>query len=186
MTIWQLESITSKAIPAEFVVAKDGRKLVATGKILQSLEGCACPMGTVTKEFLKKFQAARDEVVLVDMEAGIEHFGRGVETGVDMVLSVVEPSLESISLAAKVKELTQSAGALYKGAILNKIASPEQGKVVAGKLDGLGVSVLGAIGHNGDIQAACLEGMPLDPQVASTEVDGIVAVLVQDGTRNSG
>jgi CO dehydrogenase maturation factor len=186
MTIWQMDSITSQAIPREYVSGKGGRKLVATGKILQSLEGCACPMGTVTKEFLKKFQHTQNEIVLVDMEAGIEHFGRGVETGVDAVLSVVEPSLESIALAAKVKELTQSAGALYKGAILNKIVSPEQGKVVAGKLDGLGVSVLGTIGQNGDIQSACLEGRPLDPQVASAEIDAIITVLIQDGIRHPG
>ncbi|MBN1106127.1 MAG: P-loop NTPase [Deltaproteobacteria bacterium] len=182
MSIWQMESITTGAIPQEYVSVKPGRKLVATGKILQSLEGCACPMGTVTKEFLKKFRPAADEVVLVDMEAGIEHFGRGVETGVDGVLSVVEPSLESISLAAKVKELTESAGALYQGAVLNKIASPEQGRLVTDKLGGLGVSVLGAIGQNGDIQSACLEGKPLDSGVASAEVDGIVSALLQDGT----
>ncbi len=185
MTIWQMNSITSRAIPPEYVADKGGRKLVATGKILQSLEGCACPMGTVTKEFLKKFQPAPDEIVLVDMEAGIEHFGRGVETGVDMVVSVVEPSLESISLAAKVRELTQTTGALFKGAILNKIASPEQGKVVADKLKGLGVPFLGTIGHSGDIQSACLEGRPFDSQVASGEIENIIAFLLQDGTPNS-
>ena len=178
MTIWQMDTIMSQSLPAEYVVDQGGSKLVATGKILQSLEGCACPMGTVTKEFLKKFQPAPDEIVIVDMEAGIEHFGRGVETGVDMVVSVVEPSLEAISLTVKVKELTEAAGALFKGAILNKIASPEQGKVVAEKLNRHGVSVLGSIGLSGEIQSACLEGRPLDPQAASDEIGKIISLLV--------
>lgn len=178
MSIWQMDSITSRALPPEYVAAKNGRRLVATGKILQSLEGCACPMGTVTKEFLKKFQSAPNEIVLVDMEAGIEHFGRGVETGVDMVVAVVEPSLESISLAAKVSELTRSSGALFKGAILNKIASPEQEKVVSEKLKALGIPVLGAIEQEGGIQSACLKGTPFDPQLAAGEIEGIISKLL--------
>jgi len=182
MTIWQMDEITSRGLPAEYVADGGGVKLVATGKILQSLEGCACPMGTVTKEFLKKFQPAPDEVVIVDMEAGVEHFGRGVETGVDMVVSVVEPSLEAISLAAKVQELTQAAGALFRGAILNKISSPEQERLVAEKLKGLGISVLGTIGQRCEIQAACLEGKPLDSQTASDEMEKIVSGLLQEDT----
>jgi CO dehydrogenase maturation factor len=181
MTIWQMDSIRSVDLPAEYVSAKGSRRLVTTGKILQSMEGCACPMGTVTKEFLKKFQPAPNEIVLVDMEAGIEHFGRGVETGVDMVVSVVEPSLESISLAAKVSELTGASGALFKGAILNKITSPEQEKVVNEKLQGLGIPVLGAIEQKGEIQSACLEGKPFDSQVASEAIKGILSRLL-DGS----
>lgn len=141
------------------------------------------PMGTVTKEFLKKFRPAPDEIVIVDMEAGIEHFGRGVETGVDMVVSVVEPSLEAISLAVKVKELAQASGALFKGAILNKVASPEQGKILAEKLNSHGVSVLGSIGQSAEIQSACLEGKPLDSEVSSGEIEKIISVLLQkDGS----
>jgi len=179
MTIWRMNEITSRALPPEYVADKGGLKLVATGKILQSLEGCACPMGTVTKEFLKKLRPSPDEVVIVDMEAGIEHFGRGVETGVDMVVSVVEPSLEAISLAEKVKELTLGSGALFKGAVLNKISSREQEKLVAEKLNRAGISVLGAIGQSNDIQSACLEGRPLDSETASGEMENIISLLLK-------
>jgi len=179
MSIWQMDKITSGSIPSAYVMEKGGCKLVETGKIHQSLEGCACPMGVVTREFLKKLHLAPDEVALIDMEAGIEHFGRGVEDSVDMVVCVVEPSLESISLAAKVMELTKSAGAVNKGAILNKITSAEQENIVSGKLNEIGIPVIGTIALHTDIQMACLEGRRLDNQFASKEMDKIVNFLKQ-------
>lgn len=177
MSIWETEKITSRAIPSEYVMERGGLRLVATGKIHQALEGCACPMGVVTREFLKKLQLAPDEVALVDMEAGLEHFGRGVENSVDLVVCVVEPSLESISLAAKVMDLTRSAGAFFKGAILNKIASSYQKSIVSGKLKELGVPVIGTIGLQNDIQSACLEGRRLDNQIASAEMEEIIHAI---------
>ena len=64
------------------MLEKDGIRLVAIGKILQSLEGCACPMGVLSREFLKKLRLKDKEITIVDMEAGVEHFGRGVETSI--------------------------------------------------------------------------------------------------------
>jgi CO dehydrogenase maturation factor len=177
MSIWEMEKITSDAIPMDYVMEKNGRRLVETGKIHQSLEGCACAMGVVTREFLKKLHLAPDEVALIDMEAGIEHFGRGVENSVDLVVSVVEPSLESISLAAKIMELTKSAGAVFKGVILNKIHSADQESIISGKLSALGIPVIGTIPLHNDIQMACLEGKRLDNQLAASEMNRIVHVL---------
>jgi CO dehydrogenase maturation factor len=174
MSIWEMETITSPSIPSEYVMEKEGCKLVETGKIHQALEGCACPMGVVTREFLKKLQLAPDEVALVDMEAGIEHFGRGVESSVDWVVCVVEPSLESISLAVKVMDLTKSAGAFFKGAILNKIASADQKSILSDKLTQLGVPIIATIEHYNEIQSACLEGRRWDNQIASAEMEKII------------
>jgi len=94
-------SILVEHIPSPQLLKRDGLMLVSIGKILQSLEGCACPMGVLSREFLKKLTLKADELVIVDMEAGVEHFGRGVETSIDSVLIVVEPSFESLELAGK-------------------------------------------------------------------------------------
>ncbi|RJP69362.1 MAG: hypothetical protein C4532_11080 [Candidatus Abyssobacteria bacterium SURF_17] len=180
MTIWEMEKLLSHEIPPDYVVENENCKLVMTGKIHQSLEGCACPMGAVTREFLKRFQLAPNEILVVDMEAGIEHFGRGVETAVDMVLCVVEPSLESISLAKKVMSLTTEAGAFFKGAILNKISSPEQKDVVTEKLGDLGVSAIGTIGYHSEIQSSCLDGSRLNAQAtAAAEVADIASEILR-------
>jgi len=101
------ESLTIDEIPDEFIKKNDKINLVVIGKILQSKEGCACPMGALTKEFLKKLNLRNNEIAVVDMEAGIEHFGRGIDDYVDVLVIVIEPSFESINIALKIKELAQ-------------------------------------------------------------------------------
>ena len=59
-------------------------------------------MGALSREFLKRLSLQEDEMAIVDMEAGVEHLGRGVETSLDGVLIVVEPSLDSLELAEKI------------------------------------------------------------------------------------
>ncbi len=179
MTIWETDELFTQEIPSDYIVGDDNCKLVVTGKVHQSLEGCACPMGAITREFLKRLRLADDEVAVVDMEAGIEHFGRGVEASVDMVLCVVEPSMESIFLAKKVMDLTEQAGASFKGAILNKISSREQQDIVTEKLKGLGVPIIGTIGYDTEIQSACLEGRSLAVRPPSAEVANITSELLR-------
>ncbi len=181
MSIWARDQITSEAIPSEYIVQKEGRCMVATGKIHQSLEGCACPMGVVTREFLKKLSLAPNELALIDLDAGIEHFGRGVETSVDQVICVVEPSLESISLAGKIMYLTLTAGASFKGAILNKISTVEEKALLSAKLTELGVPILAALPHSKNIQSACLEGRPLNDFPAPAEAADILKALQLSG-----
>ena len=148
--------------------------MVAVGKIHQALEGCACAMGVVSKEFLKKLRLDPDQVALADMEAGIEHFGRGIETGVDVVLAVVEPSLESMYLAEKIEKLTTSSGARFGGAVLNKIDSEQTAEHLAEQIAKRGVPIAGVIMYHREIAAACLEGRPLQLEPALQEIRGIV------------
>ncbi|MCM1987730.1 MULTISPECIES: ATP-binding protein [Methanococcoides] len=97
-------------IPDDFVIRKGKLNLMAVGKIHEVGEGCACPMGALAKHLLKNIDTSEDEFVIVDTEAGIEHFGRGVEEGCDMLLMVIDPSYESIRLSEKVSELANIAG----------------------------------------------------------------------------
>lgn len=178
MSIWEMGRLRVREIPSDYVEGMEGLKLVTTGKIHQSMEGCACPMGTVTREFLKRLDLGPEEIALADMEAGIEHFGRGVETGVDAVVSVVEPSLESIALTKKVMGLTGAAGASFKGAILNKITSSDQESTIIRKLADIGVPIIGGVDFHNEFQLAGLEGEPLDVSVAWTEAENIVRLLL--------
>lgn len=98
---WKLADIT-----AEATSQKDGIKLLAIGKIHDFGEGCACPMGSLSKMFLDNLQVGEKEMVIVDTEAGIEHFGRGVEAGCDAILAVLDPSYESLLLSKKIEEIS--------------------------------------------------------------------------------
>ena len=100
---WQLADI-----PEGYYSRKDGVMLMASGKIHEANEGCSCPMNQVIAQFIANLQLAADEIALMDMEAGIEHFGRGVDNGVDAILMIVDPSFESLRLSQKITELGQS------------------------------------------------------------------------------
>lgn len=178
MSIWEGERISVDSIPPEYVAQKGNLRLIATGKIHQALEGCACPMGVVTREFLKKLELAPDEIMLIDMEAGVEHFGRGIEANVDAVICIVDPSLESVSQAGKIMLLAQSSGASFKGAILNKVRSAEQESIISNKLNALNVPLLGTVMYHEEIEAAGLEGKPHSVPAISSEMEGIVKALL--------
>lgn len=104
------ESFTLQDIPEEYYSEKDGVKLMSSGKIHKANEGCACTMNSILDQFLNHLTLAKDEIALLDMEAGVEHFGRGTDNCVDAVLMIVDPSFESLRLSAKVAELSGSIG----------------------------------------------------------------------------
>jgi CO dehydrogenase maturation factor len=97
-------------IPEEYISRNDNISLMAVGKIHDFGEGCACPMGVLAKHLLKNIDVDGNEFVFVDTEAGIEHFGRGVEEGCDALLMVIDPSYESIRLSEKISSLAETAG----------------------------------------------------------------------------
>lgn len=107
-------------IPEEYVSVKGNLSLMAVGKIHDFGEGCACPMGVLSKHLLKNIDVQDNDFVFIDTEAGIEHFGRGVEEGCDALLMVLDPSYESIRLSEKISSLASAAGKdIYY--VLNKI-----------------------------------------------------------------
>lgn len=90
-----------KDIPEAYCSQKDGVKLMVSGKIRQANEGCSCAMGTVMSQFVQNLRLNRDQYALLDMEAGVEHFGRGIDNGADLILMIVDPSYESLQLTKK-------------------------------------------------------------------------------------
>jgi len=165
-------------LPGDYIVKGDGIGLVCIGKILQSLEGCACPMGVLSREFLKRLRLQEDEVAVVDMEAGIEHFGRGVETSIGSVLIVTEPSFDSLELAEKINALAAEVGVERVWTILNKIRSEETASRLREELEERGVSVIGSIGYEPEIFQSGLEGRPVRRDKLETDVGRILDQLL--------
>ena len=164
-------------IPQEYILQKDGIKLVIVGKILMALEGCACPMGIVSRSFLKRLRLEPNEVAVVDLEAGVEHFGRGVETSVDCILVVVEPSVDSLEVAKKIKELANQIQIADVWVVLNKITSEEIADRLTTHLNKEGISVISSINHSPEIFESCLEGRPLQEHGVEADVDKILDFL---------
>jgi len=178
MSVLASPQVRIQDLPQEYVGERDGLRLVAVGKIHQALEGCACPIGVLSREFLKRLRLEPTEAAVVDMEAGIEHFGRGVETSVDAVVGVVEPSLESVLLTERVRQLALGSGAKFAGAILNKVASKQLAAALARQLKDRQIPVLGTIRHHEEIASACLAGNALDSATAQKEMGAILDALL--------
>lgn len=114
------ETWTLEDIPEEYVEKKDGIMLMSGGKIRKANEGCACTMNSIIEQFITHLQLGENETALLDMEAGVEHFGRGTDNGVDKVVMVVDPSYESLRLSKKIKDLAENIGKpVYY--VLNKV-----------------------------------------------------------------
>jgi len=157
--VLQRERIRTADIPEGHILRRDRMALVGVGKIHQALEGCACPMGVLTREFLKRLELAEDEIAIVDMEAGVEHFGRGVDTSLGAVVAVVEPSLESLLLAARIKKLAEESSAQFVGVVMNKAPDETIQQRLASELNTRQMPLLAVVGHHCDIAEAGLSGV---------------------------
>lgn len=173
-------------IPEGYLLKNDGIMLVSIGKIMQSLEGCACPMGVLSREFLKKVVVNDGEVVIVDMEAGVEHFGRGVETSIDNVLIVVEPPFESMAVAEKIHSMSSGSGIRNTWAVLNKIPNEEIKKRLEAELAKRGIEVIGCVYLNQEIFMASVDGRVPHQGAAADEIKGVMDfILARTGERRS-
>ena len=91
----------------DFMIEQDGIKLMILGAVQTAESGCACPENHMLRLMLKKMLLTANEVVLLDMEAGVEHLGRGTVAGVDQLLIVVIPSRSSIRTALKIRKMAE-------------------------------------------------------------------------------
>jgi len=166
--------IATAHIPGQYLLQRDGLMLVSIGKILQSLEGCACPMGVLSREFLKKLALETDELAIVDMEAGVEHFGRGVDTSIDSVLVVVEPPLESVNVGQKIHDLASGIGIKNVWAIMNKVPSGEIATRLKTELQERHIEMVGCIYFDADIFSSSLDGRIAVKGVAVWDIKDIL------------
>ena len=143
-------------IPDEYGVMVDGIRLLTLGTIYQGGSGCACPENVFLKALLNHLVLQRDEVVIVDMEAGIEHLGRATVTGIDALIVVVEPGRHSLETARRIESLAGQVGIKRVMVVINKVHSEEQEKQVAEHLNGL--NVLGFMHYDDDTLKSDMEG----------------------------
>ena len=118
-----LQANSIDQLPDDCISDIDGIRLLVVGKIQNFGEGCACSMGALSKMVLGKLALKRNEMVIVDTEAGVEHFGRRVDGECDAIIGVVDPTYESFRLSQQMQAMAQDAGAEI-GFVLNK-STPE-------------------------------------------------------------
>jgi CO dehydrogenase maturation factor len=196
------EKMKLKRIPPKYFATKDNITLFTVGKIKDTYEGCHGPESKVTRDFV----LPGEQVTLIDIEAGIEHFGRGVAVNSDAVITVVDPNYTSFQIAEnveklvaemmegaeklaakmvkkigsdidKAKEATKNLRTRYAWTVLNKVDSPKMENVMRKKLIERGIEPIGSVHYDSEISNAILEGIPLGEGKAKEEVEKIVNQL---------
>jgi len=152
------DEISPGEIPEAYFVEKGNMKFLSVGKIIDPFEGCACSMAYIARLFLDKLVLEQNDILIIDMESGIESFGRGVERTVDTVLIIVEPSFESIALAEKIGYMADGIGVSNVYTVLNKVPSKEIETAIHDKLNDIKIASLGTIFFSLEVNQAAFEG----------------------------
>ena len=123
-------------LPESYSVKKDGIRLMVMGRIKRGGTGCYCPEGALLQALLSHLLVQRDDVVILDMEAGIEHLSRGTTKAVDKLIIVVEPGRRSIETADRISKLAQDIGLQDIAVVGNKVRSQSDRKFLVSSLPG--------------------------------------------------
>jgi CO dehydrogenase maturation factor len=143
-------------LPDDFSVKVNGVKHLVLGTVEKGGSGCICPESTMLKALMKHVIVRRDEVVIMDMEAGIEHLGRGTAASVDAMLVVVEPGQRSVQTARQIQKLAADLNLLRVFLVLNKVHDGEEERQLRAYLPEL--PVIGTVRERESIRKADLEG----------------------------
>ena len=108
-------------LPDAVSVSLDRIKLMRLGGIKKGGSGCICPESALLRALIMHIVLARDEVVVMDMEAGIEHLGRATAKAVDKLIVVVEPGRRSIDTAEHIRKLAGEIGLNHIAVVGNKV-----------------------------------------------------------------
>jgi len=144
-------------LPDQFSVSHRGIRLLELGAVEMGGSGCICPESAVLRALITHILLRRDELVLLDLYAGVEHLGRATADAVDAMLIVAEPTARSLATAAQIKSLAQDLklSALYL--VGSKVQTPEDQAFIERHSPGLAV-----LGH-----------LPADPMVREADRQGV-------------
>lgn len=112
-------------IPDKFAHKCNGVKLLVLGTIETANSGCVCPEHVMLKRIISHLVLRSDDVVILDMEAGLEHLARGTTAGMDQFVVVIEPGARSVQTYRNVKRLAEGLGVKKVGVVANKVRGPE-------------------------------------------------------------
>ena len=164
-------------LPDAYSISLHGVKLLILGAVPKAGGGCFCPEGVLLKSLIHYLLVRRDEVVILDMEAGLEHLSRGSTKEVDAFIVVVEPGQRSIATALQIKRMAEDLGVERVYGVGNKVSSEEDRRLIEEGLKG--IEILGHISLNEKVIEADKRGLSpydLDGRIRE-EVKGIIGTL---------
>lgn len=144
------------------IIGEDSVKLLVLGTISAGGGGCFCPENALLKALMKHL-LLKEEILIMDMEAGVEHLGRGTAKNVDVLIIVVEPGMRSVETAGRIKSLAEDIEIQKVVAVLNKASGEEEKELIENELKKLDIPLVGVIPYSKGVIEADLKGIsPMD------------------------
>jgi CO dehydrogenase maturation factor len=164
-------------LPDEYSIKHNGIRLLVMGEVKRGGSGCYCPENVLLGALMSHLLLRRDEIVILDMAAGIEHLSRGTAKAVDRLIIVVEPGQASLETAHRVKKLANDIGIKELAIVGNKIRNAdEEAYISKGTKD---LDMLGVIPYDTGLVDAQMRGLPvIQNQAIKSAVDAIYAKLI--------
>jgi len=162
-------------IPDRFVAKHRGIALLELGSVEKGGSGCICPESVLLKQLVSHILLRRDEVVLMDMYAGVEHLGRATADAVDAMVVVAEPTARSLATAAQIKSLATDIGIRRLFLVGSKVQSNEDRTYIESHSPDL--PVLGFMPYTNKAQQADRDGVAIYD--ASDEMKEAVRGIVE-------
>jgi len=145
-------------LPVQWRSQSGGLSLLAIGKIHDFAEGCACPMGALARLVLSRLALGPKDIVIVDTSAGVEHFGRSIDGLCDLLVAVVDPTYESLTLAQRLESLAAGARTDIRF-VFNKVG-PQVESIMEERF--ASAKVVARVGYDQRFFMAGLEGKAID------------------------
>ena len=160
-------------LPEKLAKEINGVKLLVMGTVDTGGTGCVCPEHVMLKAILSNLVFRKDDVVIMDMEAGLEHLGRGTASMMDQFIVVIEPGARSIQTYEKVKQLAADLGITKVSVVANKVRTEEDREFIRSRIPA--ENLLGFLSYNPEVIDADRRGLsPYD--VSPTAVEEIRAI----------
>ena len=167
-------------IPEKFAKTVNGVKLLVMGTVDVGGSGCVCPEHVMLKSILSSLTYRKNDVVIMDMEAGLEHLGRGTAMNMDQFVVVIEPGARSVQTYRNVKRLASDLGVKRVRVVANKVRDDRDEQFIRDSIPA--EDLLGIIHYNLEVMDADRNGQsPYDySPTAIEEIRKIKAVLDRD------
>ena len=169
-------------IPERFAVEHNGIRLLRMGAIKSGGSGCYCPENAFLKSLVSHLLLAEQDVMIMDMEAGVEHLGRATAQGADWLLIVVEPSRQSVETAKRIQALAGDIGLTRLGVVGNKCRDDRERDFILKSVAPM--PLLGVIPYDDALRRAEVEGRP--PHFDLPEADHTVRLIMRNLIEKTG
>ncbi len=157
MGIYKLNPKVDDVFEAYSVYNDDGVRVLVLGTIEKGGEGCFCPENAFLRAILRHAIFKEDDVLILDMEAGIEHLGRGTARGVDLLIAVVEPGSRAIETLERIEKLAKDIGIERIAVVVNKFMESDAARRL---LEGVRYPIIGVIPFSECFIRADIENVP--------------------------